>query len=173
MNKREIYYKLHSGKNSKLAYYITSYARLAVPGFLLHLFLKRKLAKAKKRADWDYITDRVNYYCKLTPDSNYDKQEWNRQAIKLKDQKLTKQKVYYLDSMRYARWFPKTLQWILKPGDISVKMELPAIVKSRPIGNDNQCSVLLKLDAVRHYIFVKDKNNWTDKRNMAIFRGGG
>ena len=46
-----------------------------------------------------------------------------------------------------------------------------AIVKSRPIHGENQNSVLLKMDKVRHFIFVKDKLSFAEKKDQAIFRG--
>ena len=46
-----------------------------------------------------------------------------------------------------------------------------SIVKSRPIAGDNENSVVMKLDKIRHFIFVKDKKKFADKRPTAIFRG--
>lgn len=41
---RRIYYTLHSGKNSKLAYYIAGTARTLVPKWLLRPLLRGRLA---------------------------------------------------------------------------------------------------------------------------------
>jgi len=48
---------------------------------------------------------------------------------------------------------------------------MPSIVKSRPIFGDNRNSVLLKLDKVRHFIFIRDKMQFGEKLNKIIFRG--
>ena len=48
--------------------------------------------------------------------------------------------------------------------------EVPSIVKSRPIGNDNANSVLLNLDKVRHFIFLRDDIPFREKADRAIFR---
>ena len=170
---RRIYYTLHSGKNSKLSYYVASELRMMVPRWLLRPLLKGKLGAVDRRADKEYILERVDYYCKLSPgDKWYDRSEWKERSVSIKDSKPAGQKVYYYDSMRYARWFPQTLRWKIEPGDNSALMTVPTITKSRPLAGDNRCSVLLKLNEVRHYIYVDDRKLWREKKDMAVFRGG-
>ena len=50
---RKLYYMLHSGKNSKLRYYITSYLWILTPHCLLSLFRKMVLSKVSQRDDWE------------------------------------------------------------------------------------------------------------------------
>lgn len=169
---RKIYYTLNSGKNSKLAYYVPGMSRLLVPGWLLRRIYSRKLARIHRKGISKDILDRIDYYCKLDGNSVYDRKAWREKSVMLKDQKMTGQKVYFIDSMRYARRFSSTKRWILEPGDVYYKLELPSITKARPIGDDNYCSVLMKLNLVRHFIFVKDEKDFADKKNMVIFRGG-
>lgn len=169
---RKIYYTLNSGKNSKLKYFIASILRSNTPRCMLRPFLNYKMGGLDKRADKDYILDRVSYYCKLTGEMQYDKKLWYDKSVTLNMQALTSPKVYYYDSMRYARWFDGRLRWVLVPKDLSRNMDIPSIVKSRLIGEGNECSVLLKLNAVRHFIFVNDNKRWKDKKDMAVFRGG-
>jgi hypothetical protein len=66
MNKRKIYYTLHSGKNSKLKYYILSYLSIYTPHWLKAWNRRRILKSLDKREDKAYILDRVNYYNQLT-----------------------------------------------------------------------------------------------------------
>ena len=149
MNIQKLKYKFHSGKNSKPWYYIKEYARLYTPACILIWRGQRLLAKAKKRKDYDYILSRVNYYNKLT--ENYlhlNKDLWEKKAVKVAEQPMTRQ-----------------------PGDITYVEDIPTIVKSRPIHGENQNSVLLKMDKVRHFIFVKDKLSFAEKKDQAIFRG--
>jgi hypothetical protein len=169
---RRIYYTLHSGKNSKLAYYIAGTARTLVPKWLLRSLLRGRLASLQSRADRDYILDRVGYYCKLDAATSYDHYLWRDKSVRVADQQKGTQKVYYLDAMRYARWFPQTLRWRLETGDVAWKLDVPSVTKSRPVCDDNQCSVLLKLNEVRHYIYVNDRKLWREKKDMAVFRGG-
>lgn len=169
---RKIYYRLNSGKNSKLLYFVKSILRTHIPRPLLAMMLRRRLAGVDARADRDYILDRVNYYCKLDGGTPYDAGEWRRRAVEIGRQPPVRPKVYYYDAMRYARWFSPALRWVYVPGDVSYNMDVPTIVKSRPVGDDNVMSVLLKLNEVRHYIYVNDKTPWREKKDMAIFRGG-
>jgi len=47
---------------------------------------------------------------------------------------------------------------------------MPTIVKSRPVVGDNKNAVLLNLNKVRHFVFLKDDMAFVDKLNKAIFR---
>ncbi len=171
MDKRKIYYLLHSGKNNKLRYYIHSYLLEYTPRWLSHIRLKHLLEKVEKRSDWNDIAERVDYYNKLTPDSPIDQVLWQKKAVMVKHQPMTGQKTYYFDAMEYARYFSGRLKWILLHGDITRLLPLPTVVKSRPLGDDNQNSVILNLDKVRHFLFVDDRKSWREKRDVAIFRG--
>ena len=176
---RKIYYLFHSGKNCKFLYYLRSYIREAMPRWCTQIQLKSKLAKLDDRADKAYILERVNYYNKLTPTSPIDATLWNERAVEVCQQPMTNQSTYYHDAMEIARYFRGHLKWMLRHGDITtllplptiIKSPLPTILKSRPLGNNNQNSVILKLDKVRHFLFVNDTKSWRDKKDMAIFRG--
>ena len=164
-------YILHSGKNSKLAYYFRSYLKLWTPRWLTRRQLPRFLRQFDERPDQEEIMRRVNYYNRLTPDSPIDRELWDAEAVRLHDQPMTGQKTYYLDAMAYARYFDPQLKWKLLHGDITYVPKLPTILKSRPLGTDTQRSVLLNLDKVRHFLFVNDRKSWREKKDMAIFRG--
>jgi len=168
---RKISYLLHSGKNNKPLYYLRSYLRDASPKYFSQRKLESLLEEIEQRPDSEYIKERANYYCKLSLNSLYDIDKWNRRAVALNEQKITKQKVYYFDSTEYSRYFDQSLKWILEPGDRESVAEVPAIVKNRLLVEDNVNSVIMNLDKVRHFIFVNDKKRWCDKKNMAIFRG--
>ena len=167
---RKLYYMLHSGKNSKLRYYLTSYLWILTPHCLLSLFRKMVLSKVSQRDDREEISQRVDYYNKLQR-STIDHSAFQQQAICLAKQKKTGQSVYYLDSFRYAKAFPLNNKWKLLPGDITNIPEVPSIVKSRPIDANNANAVLMKLDRVRHFLFVNDPLRFTEKANKVVFRG--
>ena len=172
MNIQKLKYIFHSGKNRKLWYYIKGFVNLHIPKFYLRWRKNRILVKALSRDDYEYIQQRVNYYNKLTADSlNLNREQWDKKAVCIKDQKMTPQKVYFLDTMEYARAFDNNNKWNLLPGDIVYVEDIPTIVKSRPLSGNNSNSVLLKMDKVRHFIFVKDKISFADKEDKAIFRG--
>lgn len=170
---RDIYYLLHSGKNSKLLYFLKSEWLMRVPRPLLRWWLLGSpRANASSLPVDEEMRDRVDYYCRLTPASLWDEAEWRRRSVRLGDQRVIRPKVYYYDSMIYARLFSPALRWVLVPGDIAVHLPVPSVTKSRPIGSGNECSVLMKLDKVRHYIYVNDRLSWKEKLDRAVFRGG-
>ncbi len=171
MEKRSIYYLLHSGKNSNIKYYFNSYLREYTPKLFSRLQLKHLLELAETRPDKDYIRQRVNYYCKLTTESPIDHKLWQSKAVKVKNQPMTGQSSYYHDSMEIARYFSGDSYWVLLPGDTIHVPVVPSIVKSRPLVENNINSVVLKLDKNRHFLFVNDQKKWRDKHNKAIFRG--
>lgn len=185
MNTARLRYLFHSGKNPKWKYYLSSYARLLMPRCLLRPRLKTLLDDIDSRDDSRYIHDRADYYCRLGSQTVIDKKKWEQEAVAIGHQPMTNQKVYYLDSMAFARYFPLDMRWKLLPGDIVHVPDVPSIVKSRPIANavcdgdrgetavckDNSNSVILALDKVRHFTFIDDKTPFAAKKDIAIFRG--
>lgn len=160
-------YLLRSGKNSKQKYYAVNYLRQLIPEFIFEKRLERVLEKASRRVDFDYIKRRVDYYNKL--DRRVD---LPADAMLLKEHAIPeKQKVYYFDTYEYLRWFPKEHRWGYCPGDVTFIPDYPSIVKSRPVAGDNANSVVMKLDKIRHFLFVKDRKKFADKKPIAIFRG--
>lgn len=168
---RKLYYTLHSGKNNKALYYLRSYIRLHTPRCILRPWLARRLRAIDSRPDRDAILRRADYYCRLTADTPFCEADFMARSTVLGRQPMTRQKVYYLDTMQYARWFPQRLRWLLEEGDVDYLLPLPAITKSRPLQGDNRCSVLLNLDKVRHFIFVDDRKTFAQKKDGCIFRG--
>lgn len=164
-------YLLHSGKNSKLKFYIRCYIRKMTPAAFFRMHTDNLLDEIEKRSDKEYIHNRANYYNKLTTDNHIDTDKWKKEAIATREQPMTEQTVYYHDSMEIARYFAPDRKWILLPGDITHVPELPTIVKSRPLCENNNNSVLINMDKVRHFLFVNDKTPWREKLNTAIFRG--
>ena len=168
---RKLYYTFNSGKNCKFVYYLRSYLREISPKWITRIQLKSQLAKFDSITDKDYILSRVNYYNKLTNDTPINQSLWSEKAVELNKQPMTNQKTYYFDAMEIAQYFSGKLKWVLRHGDITTLLPLPTIIKSRPLGDDNQNSVILKLDKVRHFLFVNDTKAWRDKKDIAIFRG--
>lgn len=168
---RKLYYTLHSGKNSKLWYYLTSYIAIHLPHAWLRKICQREMEAFRHRDDQAYIMQRVNYYNRLSPATPIDRKAFLQESVCVQDQPMTGQKVYYLDAYRYARYFPLSLRWVLLPGDIVHVPAVPSITKSRPLTENNTNSVLMKLDKVRHFLFVNDRKPFRDKQDLVIFRG--
>ena len=164
--KNKFLYKLCSGKNPKFVYYSVNMLRLLVPTCFFKMRLRSKLLSVSRRKDYEYIKQRVDYYIKLSAGVKLP-----FSAPRLAEHKMGKQKVYFFDTYQYTRWFPNSFQWEFCPGDVTYVPKYPSIVKSRPLMSDNENSVILKLDKVRHFIFVNDKKKFAEKKDMIIFRG--
>ena len=163
-----IFYSIRNGKNPKYSYYLKSYfLRLLPLKAICRKRLNKILAQANTRSDKNYINDRVNYYNRLIELVKLP--EGSPCLNELKLQK--KGKVYYFDSFEYLRYFPENLQWNYCFGDINFMPDTPSIVKSRPIHNQSANAILLNLNKVRHFIFVKDKIPFEKKMDKVIFRG--
>jgi hypothetical protein len=77
---------------------------------------------------------------------------------------------YFLDLIEYARFFPNHYQLSYLFGDITSVPNIPSLTKSRPIEN-NDNSVLMKFDKVRHFYFVKNDISFEEKKNKLVWRG--
>ena len=164
--KNKFLYKLRSGKNPKFIYYAINACRLLMPKFFFRMRLHNRLETLSRRNDRTYIEQRVNYYNKLTGPIKLPST-----APHLAEHKIGKQKVYFFDTYQYTRWFPVRFQWGFCPGDVTYIPQYPSIVKSRPLVAGNENSVIMKLDKVRHFIFIKDEKSFIEKKNMVVFRG--
>lgn len=164
--KNKLLYKLNSGKNPKFIYYFINLCRLLVPKIVYRMRLHNRIASLNQRSDRDYILQRVDYYNKLSAGTVLPSS-----SPILKNHKMGRQKVYFFDTYQFTRWFSDDFHWGFCPGDVTFVPEYPSIVKSRPLTEDNTNSVVMKLDKIRHFIFVKDKIPFSAKKDMAIFRG--
>lgn len=161
-----LHYLLHSGKNSKAAYYIGAAWRDLVPDSITRHQLKREMDTCARLYDEAYIADRVDYYCKLDSPAPLGAEASRIGQLGKQGNPST----YYYDSRELLQWFPADRMWNFKFGDVRDIPPHPAIVKSRNLG-DNSNAVLLKLDKCRHFVYVKDRTPFEQKKDRAIFRG--
>ncbi len=164
----KIYAKIQSAlwKNFKFFYYIKGFLRLLTPRSYFQRKLKKALQTAKNY-DAEYLEKRVSYYIKLK-----EQYSTNKNFKTLANFKYIKElKNYFFDTYQYSRYFADTNKIAYAYGDVIHIPNEPAIVKSRPIAGNNENSVLLKLDKVRHFVFVNDKKEFTDKKFKLLWRG--
>jgi hypothetical protein len=107
----------------------------------------------------------VDYYCKIDQPISLDK------AFKLRDINILKNSGYTYELYNILYPFRKELRFNFIPGDVTTIPDFPTFVKSRPIEGRNDNSVLLPLDAQRHFRFVNDRNNFADKLDGVVWRG--
>ncbi len=123
--------------------------------------------EALNKEEQEIILQRVEYCNKL---SKPFKKDENFVQIKKFFPKKRKA-MYYFDLMHYIYYFPKNRYFSHLFGDVTHVPDIPSFVKSRPIGEDNANSVLLKLDTLRHFYMPKDDKKYQDKIAKIVWRG--
>lgn len=153
--------------NSKFLYYLRAFVEDGIPDRWFQRQLTHKVSSNFDRSDVGEVAKRVNYYCKLAVGTCLNEDAQPLSSLRLG----RKGTVYYFDSHEIARYFPKHLRWNTEFGDVNYLLPIPAITKSRPIAGDNSNSVLLKLNKIRHFDFVRDSIPLQEKRDLLVFRG--
>lgn len=154
-------------KKINLIYYPQQYIKLFLSPRYTAKALEKTLIRLQSKYDTTYINKRVDYYNKLNsgcilPDTVLPLKEFTLQS---------KCKTYYFDSLPFKRFFNPDFKFSYLFGDITEIPVIPTIVKSRPISNQNTNSVLLNLNKIRHFIFVKDSKSFLQKQNKLLWRG--
>lgn len=152
-------------KNNKFRYYIRAFSRLLIPAQLFRAQLKHKLNRLNT-PDCAYILNRVHYYNRLS-----EQQHLSENSVSLCRFKIPKTlKVYFFDLHEYTRFFCPSLRINFLFGDITHIPQEAAVVKSRPISTYNTNSILLNLNKLRHFTFIRDNKSFESKKNMLIGR---
>ena len=155
--------RIDRNKNTKLTYYFSNFIKQIVP----HNYYKQKLKQLLSCDMDEKILKRVNYYNKIQNNFTLPKD-----AITIENFiKNEKKKTYYFDLLEYLRYFDKELKISYLFGDITTVPKTPSFLKSRPIDGKNEKSILMKLNKIRHFIFVDDKRSFESKKNMLVWRG--
>lgn len=173
MDFKNTYYTLFKGlhKNINFTDILLGILRDSVPRFITRARLNHFL-HAINLLDEEHkrlLAYRVDYYCKLTqktplpPDSRILKNHTFR--------KKDVHSAYFFDTNEYTRYFPADRRWLHQDGDVTCLFDYPTIVKSRPIRDNNQNSVLINQDKTRHFLFINDPISWEEKESRVIFRG--
>ncbi|MEI6866039.1 glycosyl transferase family 90 [Flavicella sp.] len=153
-------------KKIKLFYYLRTNFFHFLPIRYNKWYKKHLIKKFSSAEEIEYILKRVNYYNKLQPDTELDLATKSIKQFKKNHRKTT----YYFDTIEYLKYFNKKLKINTLFGDITHSPNTSSIVKSRPVKN-NKNSIVLNLNKIRHFLFIKDKNKFLNKKNILIGRG--
>jgi len=164
---KHIYDRRHY--NSTFWYNVKNYVQYFIPNCLYTRSLNKSLLKINDINE-EVVMDRVNYYNKLIEARKPDQSYITLKDLKLSELKRFKPTTHFFDTYRVARYFDKNLPIALAFGDNKSNPSVPSIVKSRPTHTNNTNAILLKLNALRHFMFVKDTAKFKDKRNMLVGR---
>ena len=170
-------------KKFKFFYYLKEILLLLVPRIFYRLRLKSELKKIKYYQKED-ILFRVSYYNKkkdiftISENSLTAKELCIVQLNNIKENvikrnnSIKKHTTYFFDLYKFFSFFQHSRKVDFIFGDITQIPEIPSIVKSRPIiNNDN--SILLNLNKIRHFHFINDDKRFINKKNEAVWRGDG
>ena len=143
-------------------------------GFLEHYFVPDSLYRnqlQQKITDINpdkrsRILDRVNYYNKFEQSV-----EIPESALRLDQLKSTHKTAYYYDFRQVMRYFPREARIALRFGDVRDVSDFPRIVKTRPIQEPHENSILLKLNSVRHFQPCHDDLPYSQKIDGIVWRG--
>lgn len=154
--------------NPRLPYFLGQYARLCVPRAVLE---RRREALLEEFAQLpaavrEAVTARAKHYLRVDEPFEVPAQF---EPIRLWN--IRSQRNYHFDLLEHLRWFPASNRVAYRFGDETAVPATPTIVKARPIEGDNRNSVLLKLNRVRHYRFVRDRRDFAAKRPTVVWRG--
>lgn len=151
----------------KLKYYLTNALYSMIPQSMLSYYVDKQL-KSLPEATRNRLQERVDYYIKIHAAFSL-----SQQSPKIGQFKKECGSTYFFDLLKVIKGFDRDLQFNFIHGDVTDVPATPTFVKSRPINGDNRNSVLLKLNEIRHYRFVKDNLEFRHKKNMAVWRGSG
>ena len=152
-------------QRNKLIYYIKNVFLDLLPRAIYRKHLGYWLNQQNKYPK-KLIEERLYYYSKITPNTPI-----LNDAIQLKNfRKNGNKSMYYYDLIRTAKYFDPTFKFNYLFGDVDINLDRPTFVKSRPI-HDNENSVLLRLNGLRHFNFINDKKSFRDKKNEIVWRG--
>ena len=110
--------------------------------------------------------ERLPQYCKLQAPTALAPG-----AVLARDVSIMRHSYYVGDMLRalYPHFLDKRFFRLF--GDVNWVPELPSLVKSRPIGDNNQNAVLLPMDIRRHLRFPRDPYDFRMKRSAMVWRG--
>mgnify|MGYP000004234354 CR=1 FL=1 len=165
-------------KTTKLRYYGANCLKHLVPNALYQRRLKAILESGAGCCDSDNIRRRVDYYNQISTAFSPSENARSYGSLSLKSDDCSfasKQhsipSAYYFDFKESARYFKGGLYFDYWFADVTEIPPVPTFVKSRPIRADNRNSIVLKLDKLRHFVFVNDMAPFVAKRDEAVFRG--
>lgn len=148
-------------------YYITNFLGLAIPRTFFQFQLEKSLS-SPDGTDVENLRRRVEYYNKLQAPFHV-----SSAARPLSDFRIAEGSAYFFDLRNILKYFPSSIRVDCSFGDITQIPRDPSLVKSRPITDSNQNSILMPFNQIRHFVFVRDPIPFQQKEDRAVWRGKG
>lgn len=155
----------------KLHYYSVHTLLRMLPNVLHRTYARTLLSQFDKMsyAEQSELMARVHYYCQLQHPFPLD----HDSRVSVRHFRKTGGNTYFFDLRKIIKGFCPDLEFCFINGDVTHVPPTPCFVKSRPIEGNRSNSVLLKLNAVRHYQFVDDPLPFDKKKDNLVWRGDG
>lgn len=154
-----------TNKNIKFFYYLNGTFLDTKKQLGLQSLLESQLKKIRD-VDLEVLKYRLDKYHKIKLPFAIDDS-----ALPIHQLSLPKKnRAYYFDLISNTNYFSQDYRVLHKFGDVRKVPDKPALVKSRPLGQNNSNSILLKFNRVRHFTFVKDRIKFSNKKAMLIGR---
>ena len=148
----------------KFVFYASNIFKSLIPKKFSQRKLNYWLQQAENYSE-ETIYKRLDYYISNKND------RISSNAVSLKNFKRPKKgSMYYYDLVQYTRYFKDYFKIKYKFGDVQDNQEALTIVKSRPINHSGN-SVIMKLNALRHYCFIDGDIPFLQKKNEVVWRG--
>lgn len=163
--------------SSKFAYYTRHALFGLIPAQWQRRFSNQLLATLNEYSvqQQQQIIERVNYYCRL--EQTFTPTHESKTSVA--DFKKTGGNTYYFDLRKVIKSFPSHFEFGYINGDVCHVPDSPCFLKSRPCSDSlsdtqsNQNSVLLKLNAIRHYRWFDDPYPFESKKDQLVWKGAG
>ncbi|MHA2939816.1 glycosyl transferase family 90 [Vibrio sp. RC27] len=152
----------------KFNYYL-SHGLLTLIPTALHRYIAKKKVKSITEEPSTYLQSRLDYYNQISDTFILN----DKPSTQIDAFKKTGGTTYYFDLFKVIKGFPKANRFHYINGDVREVPSAPAFVKSRPINNNNHNSIILKLNAIRHFQFLEDPLTFAEKKDLAVWRGLG
>jgi len=151
-------------RRNKIFYYITGHFRRLIPE-KINILRYEKILNKFENSENNQLFNRINYYLNFNDRFSIDSSYISIKDISMNDGS------YSLDLYRYSRFFNEDLKLKYLFGDVNYEPKYPALVKSRPVSTGSN-SILLKLNELRHFYFIKSDIPFSQKKNALVWRGG-
>lgn len=149
-----------------LFHYISKFTYNVLPSLFFKKNYKR-LKQFEKNCDKQELELRLSYYFKV--DDNFNIPE---QAVSVKNFKRTRGTDYFLDLKEFLHYFTPETSFAYHFGDETHINPFPTLFKARPIAGNNDNSILFKLNKRRHFRWVEDSLQFSEKKDLMVWRGG-
>ncbi len=154
----------------RAAFYVSNFLRYYTPDMLWHLCFNIRMGGLTEEEKLE-ARRRADYYCRLPEGATIRKRK--SQCVGDFTYPFGQKKkfaTYFFDLHKFVRLFPREARFVYIPGDIEFSIDQPAIVKARAVCRGTTDAVVMKLNSVRHFHFIRDEKPFVAKRHRLIFR---